>query len=90
MSEHLLDYFAQVTFLEHFHHPTIEYFSNLIDVNDAPILASTMESGTGQMGPYALWGCNVFCGNRNLNWGRQKALWGMNVALVMAVKYFWL
>ena len=42
------------------------------------------------MGPYALWGRNVFCGNRNLNWGRQKALWGMNVALVMAVKYFWL
>ena len=42
------------------------------------------------MGPYALWGRNVFCGNRNLNWGRQKALWGMNVALVIAVEYFWL
>ena len=43
-----------------------------------------------KMGPYALWGRNVFYGNRNLNWNRQKALWGMNVALVMAVKYFWL
>ena len=42
------------------------------------------------MGPYALWGRNVFCGNRNLDWGRQKALCGMNVALVIAVKYFWL
>ena len=43
-----------------------------------------------KMGPYALWGRNVFCGSRNLNWGQQKALWGMNVALVTAVKYFWL
>ena len=41
-----------------------------------------------KIGPYALWGRNVFCGNRNPNWGRQKALWGMNVALVMALLSF--
>ena len=37
--EHLLDYFAQVTSLKHFRHPTIERFSNLINFNDVPILA---------------------------------------------------
>ena len=46
-----------------------------------------------KMGLYVLGGSSWFHGISNLNWGRQKALWGIGLALVVAFgkedEHFW-
>ena len=45
-----------------------------------------IEPVTGpKMGLYVLGGSSWFHGISNLNWGRQKALWGISLALVVAI-----
>ena len=38
-----------------------------------------------KMGLYVLGGSSWFHGISNLNWGRQKTLWGISLALVVAI-----